>query len=213
MSAAGSGEAGDRARMVAEQIAARGVRDPRVLDAMATVPRASFVPASMRDRAHADGALPVGEGQTISQPYMVALMAEAAGTGPEDRLLEVGAGTGYAAAVFARLALEVVALERIPQLARDARKRLAGLGVANVCLLDGDGTNGCPEHAPFDAIIVSAAARELPPALPPQLTEGGRLIVPIGGQDEQVLTRFVRRGDDLERTDLLRVRFVPLVGG
>ena len=209
MNADGSG---DRARMVADQIAARGVRDPRVLDAMATVPRASFVPAVMRDRAHADGALPVGEGQTISQPYMVALMAEAAAIGPDDRVLEVGAGTGYAAAVFARLAREVVAIERIPRLARDARARLAALGIRNVRLIDGDGTRGAPEHAPFDAIIVSAAARDIPPALARQLVEGGRLVIPLGGPDEQLLTRVTRAGETMARADLLAVRFVPLIG-
>lgn len=204
---------GDRERMVADQIAARGVRDERVLAAMRDVPRELFVPQPMRDRAHADGALPVGEGQTISQPYMVALMADAAGIGPDDRVLEVGGGTGYAAAVFARLAREVVAVERIPKLAREARKRLIALGAANVRLLDGDGTGGAPEHAPFDAIIVSAAARAVPPALPEQLVEGGRLVIPLGGPDMQELCRFIRRGDALERTDLGAVRFVPLVGG
>lgn len=202
----------ERARMVADQIAARGVTDARVLDAMAAVPRELFVPEPMRDRAHADGALPVGQGQTISQPYMVALMAEAASIGAEDRLLEVGAGTGYALAVFARLAREAWGIERIPALARDARARLAGLGIGNARLLDGDGNAGLPAQAPFDAIIVSAATRAVPPALTEQLATGGRLVIPLGGPDEQVLTRFVRRGDGLERTELLPVRFVPLVG-
>lgn len=206
-------EADARTRMVAGQVAARGIRDERVLDAMRAVPRELFVPDAMRHHAHADGALPVGDGQTISQPYMVALMAEAAALGPNDRVLEVGGGTGYAAAVLARLALEVVAVERIPKLARDARRRLDALGVANVRLLDGDGTAGAPDHAPYDAIIVSAAARAVPPALPTQLVEGGRLVIPLGNAEVQGLCRFVRVGDALERSDLGPVRFVPLVGG
>lgn len=204
--------ADERARMVAEQIAARGVTDARVLDAMRDVPREAFVPEPMRDRAHADGALPVGQGQTISQPYMVALMAEAAAIGPEDRLLEVGAGTGYALAVFARLAERLWGIERIPALAGQARRRLGELGVANAEILDGDGNAGLRAHAPFDAIIVSAATRAVPPALLEQLAEDGRLVIPLGGSDEQVLTRFTKKSGELVETRLGSVRFVPLVG-
>jgi len=204
--------ADERARMVAEQIADRGVKDGRVLDAMREVPRELFVPDPMRDRSHADGALPVGQGQTISQPYMVALMAEAAAIGPEDKLLEVGAGTGYALAVFARLAREVWGIERIPALARDARRRLGELGVGNAQLLDGDGNAGLATEAPFNSIIVSAATRTVPPVLPAQLAEGGRLVIPLGGPDQQVLTRFTKIAGDLVETRLLPVRFVPLVG-
>ncbi len=199
--------------MVESQIAARGIRDERVLRAMREVPREEFVPVAWRAHAWDDSPLPIGEGQTISQPFIVALMAEAAAIGPGDRVLEVGAGSGYATAVLSRLAREVFAIERHPGLAEEARARLAKLGAANARVEAGDGTKGWPAHAPFDAIIVSAGGTEIPPALVEQLAPGGRLVIPVGAiRREQRLLRLVRRGaDEVERTDLGPVQFVPLV--
>lgn len=202
-----------RLRMVEGQIAARGVADPRVLDAMRLVPREAFVPEADRGLAHADQPLPIGEGQTISQPFVVALMADAARVRPSDRVLEVGAGSGYAAAVLGRLAAEVHAVERIPALAAAARDRLAALGVGNVQVHEGDGTLGWPAAAPFDAIVVSAGGPRVPAALRAQLAEGGRLIMPVGAErTDQRLLRLTRRGDACEEEDLGGVRFVPLIG-
>ncbi len=203
----------DRARMVERQVAARGVSDPRVLDAMRVVPREAFVPPGQAARAHADGPLPIGEGQTISQPYIVALMAEAARIGPGDRVLEVGAGSGYAAAVLSRLAARVFAVERLSALAEAAAERLARLGCANVAVRAGDGTLGWPEAAPFDAIVVSAGGPEVPEALMAQLAPGGRLVMPVG-RDEgiQRLLRLTRSRDGWVEDDLGAVRFVPLIG-
>lgn len=193
----------------------RGVRDPLVLDAMRTVPRERFVPETVRAEAYEDRPLPIGEGQTISQPYIVALMAEALSLGPDDRVLEVGAGSGYAAAVLGRIAREVFAIERHEPLARMAAARVADLDYDNVDVIAGDGTLGLPDEAPFDAILVSAGGREVPPALFDQLAEGGRLVIPVGeGTGGQELVRMERseRGT-FERTSLGRVQFVPLVGG
>lgn len=200
--------------MVERQIAARGVRDARVLGAMRAVPREAFVPEDRVEMAYADMALPIGEGQTISQPYIVALMAEALALEPEDRVLEVGGGSGYAAAVLSRLASEVYVVELHATLAEAARERLEGLGYSNVQVVCGDGTKGWPEHAPFDAISVAAGGQTEPAALREQLAVGGRLVIPVGRDpDWQDLLRIRRTGEDeWERTSLGRVHFVPLVG-
>jgi protein-L-isoaspartate(D-aspartate) O-methyltransferase len=200
--------------MVEQQLAARGIHDPRVLAAMREVPRHHFVSPEQRAFAHDDRALPIGRGQTLSQPLMVALMLQEAAIAPGERVLEVGAGSGYLAALLGRLARQVFALELDPELAAQARARLVELGIANVELRAGDGTRGLREHAPFDAILVSAAAERIPPALEQQLALGGRLLVPVGPhRGSQSLVRVTRRGaEDWERRELCEVQFVPLVG-
>lgn len=202
--------AGMRARMVEEQIVRRRVRDERVLRAMGTVPRHLFVPDYLRDSAYDDGPLPIGEEQTISQPYVVAFMSEAIRPQPADRVLEVGTGSGYQTAVLADLVGHVYSTEVRPRLAEAARARLAELGVSNVTLRAEDGSGGWPEEAPFDAILVTAAAPGVPEALVEQLGEGGRLVIPIGSGDQE-LVRVTRGRDGLARERLLPVRFVPLV--
>lgn len=203
----------DRHRMVDRQIARRGVRDERVLAAMRTVPRDRFVPEHRRDEAYRDRPLPIGSGQTISQPYIVAVMIEALAAGPDDRVLEVGAGSGYAAAVLGRVAGEVWAMERHDALARTARARLEALGYGNVHVVTGDGTLGLPEHAPYDAILVSAGGPDVPRPLLDQLATGGRLVIPVDdGHGGQELVRLVRTSDGMERSSLGKVQFVPLVG-
>ncbi|MFP4126715.1 MAG: protein-L-isoaspartate(D-aspartate) O-methyltransferase [Alphaproteobacteria bacterium] len=207
------GFARERRAMVEHQLKARGIRDPRVLAAMAAVPRERFVGAGDERFAYDDGPLPIGRHQTISQPYVVALMLELAAVGPDERLLEVGAGSGYVLAVAAQLAQEVVGVERHADLAREARARLAALGVANARVVEGDGTEGLPDAGPFDAIVVSAGAPEVPPALRRQLAVGGRLVVPRGGPGFQVLERIVREPDGgFGTTAHGGVAFVPLVG-
>jgi protein-L-isoaspartate(D-aspartate) O-methyltransferase len=202
-----------RQAMVEHQIAGRGVRDERVLEAMGTVPREAFVPEPLAEQAYGDSPLPIGAEQTISQPYIVALMAEALEIRPGDRVLEIGAGSGYAAAVLARLAGEVYAVERHESLAREARERLAGLGIQNVQVAHGDGTLGWAEHAPYDAIAVAAGGPEVPAALLDQLAEGGRLVIPIGPEPRtQELVRVRRQDGRTVREDLGPVRFVPLIG-
>jgi protein-L-isoaspartate(D-aspartate) O-methyltransferase len=200
--------------MVQTQIAGRGIRDPSVLHAMRTVPRERFVAEWQQDLAYDDGPLPIGEGQTISQPYVVALMTEAVQPKPGDRALEVGTGSGYAAAVLATIASQVYTIERLAGLARTARERLAGLGFHNVHVLEGDGTLGWPEHAPYNAIIVTAGGPRVPSALLDQLAIGGRLIMPVGSaQRFQHLERVTRTGKDTyEHEDLEDVAFVPLIG-
>ncbi len=203
-----------RREMVDRQIAARDVRDERVLEALRTVPREAFVPERLAEFAYDDTPLPIGEEQTISQPFVVALMAEALEIRPGDKVLEIGAGSGYAAAVLSRLAREVWTVERHPSLAREARERMARLGYRNVHVLHGDGTLGWPEHAPYDAIVVAAGGPEVPPALLDQLAAGGRLVIPIGPDlRTQNLVRVRRRADgSVVREDLGGVRFVPLIG-
>ena len=204
-----------RERMIEQQIAARGIDDAALLDAFRAVPREMFVAPAYQPGAYADGPLPIGYGQTISQPYIVALMIAAAGVGPEDRVLEVGAGSGYAAAILGKVAREVVAIERHPALAAEARERIEALGIANVSIVDADGTQGWPKAAPFDAILVAAAAECVPQPLLDQLRNpGGRLVIPVGGQGwGQSLIKIVRNGaGQYAATDLGGVRFVPLVG-
>ena len=209
-----SGRSSERAGMVRQQIAARGVRDERVLDAMAEVPREEFVPDELREHAYDDTPLPIGHEQTISQPFIVASMIESLELGPRDRVLEIGAGSGYAAAVISRIAAEVVAIERHAALADEAAARLARLGYDNAVVEHGDGTLGWPEGAPFDAIVAAASGPDVPPALLEQLAVGGRLVIPVGDSPRhQRLVRLVRRADDeYEREELYPVRFVPLVG-
>jgi protein-L-isoaspartate(D-aspartate) O-methyltransferase len=202
-----------RARMVERQIARRGVADPRVLEAMRTVPREPFVPEHLRVEAYEDRALPIGEGQTISQPYVVALMLEALELSPDDRVLEVGVGSGYAAALLGHLTREVFGIERQEALARAAAARLAAPEYANVHVVAGDGTLGWPEKAPFDGILVSAGGPEVPSALLEQLVDGGRLVMPVGDEGEaQELLKIVREGPGRLREESLgKVQFVPLI--
>ena len=199
--------------MVAHDLAARDIHDERVLAAMESVPREHFVPEDLVDAAYEDRPLPIGAGQTISQPYIVALMAQEARIGAADRVLEVGTGSGYGAAVLGRLAAEVWTVERHEDLARRAREALEATGAGNVHVDVGDGSLGAPDSAPFDAIVVTAAAPEAPSALLAQLADGGRLVIPIGPDGHaQELVRVTRRGEDSERAHLCDVRFVPLVG-
>jgi protein-L-isoaspartate(D-aspartate) O-methyltransferase len=197
--------------MVATQIEARGVRDPRVLDAMRRVERHRFVPESLLGQAYADWPLVIGHGQTISQPYIVAVMAEAARLGPGARVLEIGTGSGYQAAVLSLLADEVDTIELVEPLARQAADRLEALGYGNVHVRAADGYRGWPERAPFDAILLAAAPPEIPPPLLDQLKEGGRLVAPVGeGVQDLVVVRRTAAG--LSRQTLLAVRFVPMTG-
>jgi protein-L-isoaspartate(D-aspartate) O-methyltransferase len=200
-----------RAEMVEEQIVRRGVRDPAVLAAMSSVPREAFVLPELVNRAYADCALPIAEGQTISQPYIVAAMAAAAAIRNTDRVLEVGAGSGYAAAVISRIAGMVFAIERLDGLTSVARARLFALGYGNIELATGDGSGGWPEAAPFDAIIVSAGGPRVPEPLKRQLADGGRLVMPVGPPDDQRLLRLVRQGEEFIEDDFGGVRFVALV--
>jgi protein-L-isoaspartate(D-aspartate) O-methyltransferase len=202
-----------RRGMVESQIRGRGVSDPRVLDAMMRVPRHLFAPDRYREQAYEDHPLPIGQGQTISQPYIVALMLEALALKPGDRVLEVGTGSGYVTALLAELVTQVISIERHGRLADGARELLARLGYSNVQVVVGDGSEGFAEVAPYNAILVSAAAREIPEALIAQLAEGGRMIVPIGGEDSQQL-QFVRMEGGQSKIALRELcRFVPLVAG
>jgi protein-L-isoaspartate(D-aspartate) O-methyltransferase len=203
-----------RQRMVEEQIAARGVRDPRVLAAMRDVPREQFVPPEAEEFAYEDSPLGIGEGQTISQPYIVALMAQAAGLEGTERVLEIGTGSGYGAAVLGRLAAEVHTIERHASLAEAAAKRLAEAGFANVQVGVGDGTLGLRSHAPFDAIVVTAGGPKTPPALLDQLAVGGRLVIPVGEDRGTQTLRLIRRVAEgrYQEEELAAVRFVPLIG-
>lgn len=202
-----------REDMVSRQIEGRGIRDRRLLAALREVPRERFVPENLAAYAYNDTPLPIAEGQTISQPYIVAAMIEAADVGPDDRVLEVGAGSGYAAAVLSRMAAQVFAIERHQALAAAAEGRLADLAYGNVTVIAGDGSGGLPDRAPFDAILVAARGPEVPDALRRQLAPGGRLVIPVGGEKLQTLRRLTRTGEDeWISDDLGPVRFVPLVG-
>lgn len=215
----GTGTDGDgraeREAMVRRQIEARGVTDERVLEAMRSVPREAFVPGRCRSRALADSALPIGHEQTISQPYIVASMTAALEPEPGARVLEVGTGSGYQAAVLAACGMEVYTMERIPELADSARRTLEAAGYGDrVGLRPGDGSRGWPEEAPFERILVTAAAPEVPPALLDQLAPGGVLVAPVGPARSQTIVRIRRTpGGTLRRERLERARFVPLVEG
>jgi protein-L-isoaspartate(D-aspartate) O-methyltransferase len=203
-----------RRRMVDTQLVRRGIRHPEVLRAMATVPRERFVPALDAPGAYEDSALPIGQAQTISQPYVVALMLEAVAPEAAHRVLEIGTGSGYVAAVLAELVREVYTVERLRALAEAARVRLAELGYRNVHVLEGDGTLGWPEHAPFDGIVVAAGGPDVPAPLLAQLQVGGHLVIPVGPTSRaQELVRVTRRlGDKYVRESLGPVAFVPLIG-
>lgn len=205
---------GRRRAMVKYQVAGRGIQDARVLESMARVPREAFVPEHLADEAYEDHPLPIGHGQTISQPHIVALMAEALALTGRERVLDIGTGSGYAAAVLASLALEVYSIERIPELARQARDNLDKAGFSQVHVACGDGTLGWPEAAPFDGICVAAGAPAVPETLKQQLAIGGRLVIPVGSEHTgQQLILITRRSDtDYQREDFGEVRFVPLLG-
>jgi protein-L-isoaspartate(D-aspartate) O-methyltransferase len=202
-----------RAQMTEQQLARRGIRDERVLGAFREVPRERFVPSYLRHRAFDDSPLPIGEDQTISQPYVVALMLEALELHPGDRVLEVGAGSGYATALCSRLAREVVGIERIEPLARRAAATLAELGYTNAGIVVADGSVGAADRGPFDAILVSAAAPAMPTSLVEQLAPGGRLVAPVGSSGLQRLVRVRRDAHGATTSDDLGpVGFVPLIG-
>jgi len=201
-----------RRRMVADQIRARGVRDERVLAAMARIPRERFIPGDAQVSAYDDHPLSIGCGQTISQPYIVALMTEALELSGRERVLEIGTGSGYQTAILAELAAEVYTVERVKTLADAARDRLAEMGYTNVHYRADDGTLGWPSVPPFDGILVTAGAPEVPTALTEQLADGGRLVIPVGGEYSQDLLRVRRRGDRLRRESLCRCVFVKLIG-
>jgi protein-L-isoaspartate(D-aspartate) O-methyltransferase len=201
-----------RHEMVARQIRDRGMLSSRVLEAMSSVARHEFVPVAAQASAYSDEPLPIGGGQTISQPYMVALMTDALRLSGTERVLEIGGGCGYQAAVLSLLAREVIVVELQPELARAAGERLARLGYANVRVEEGDGSLGWPGDAPYDAILVSAAAPAIPSPLSERLAEGGRLVIPVGSSDRQDLLRIVKRSGGLAQESLCACRFVPLLG-
>ncbi len=202
----------ERDRMLDDQLRRRDITDRRVLDAMRQVPRHRFIRRADRHLAYADAPLPIGMRQTISQPYIVALMTQWLEPQPEDQVLEIGTGSGYQAAILARLVRQVISVERIPELAAEARRILAELGVSNVRVVDGDGTCGYPDDAPYAGILVTAGAPRVPEPLRQQLDEGGRLVLPVGSRDGQMLERWTRRGDDFLRERIAPVAFVPLIG-
>ncbi|HOZ42412.1 MAG TPA: protein-L-isoaspartate(D-aspartate) O-methyltransferase [Methanoculleus sp.] len=202
----------EREAMVEHQIRDRGIRDERVLAAMREIPRHLFVPKGYERAAYEDRPLPIGEGQTISQPYIVAVMTEQLEIKPQDRVLEIGSGSGYQAALLAGLAGTVISIERLEGVAEQARENLARAGVTGVRIIVGDGTEGYPPEAPYDAIIVTAASPGVPEPLIEQLAEGGRLIAPIGPRDCQDLVKLVKREGKVETIPLGGVCFVPLIG-
>src|SRR4051812_5548747 len=201
-----------RTRMVERQLRRRGIEDERVLEAMGEVPREAFLPEGLRDRAYEDSALPIAAGQTISQPWIVAAICQALELKGSELVLEVGTGSGYSAAVLARLAAHVVSIERHDSLSQAAAEVLGSLRIGNVELVVGDGSLGAPQRAPFDAIACHAAAPAAPPALIDQLANGGRLVVPVSGDDADNLTVMRRGGDRIETRELGPCRFVPLIG-
>jgi len=201
-----------RKRMVEEQMRARGISDPRVLAALEKAPRHRFVKPGDERLAHEDYPLPIGHGQTISQPYIVALMSELLQLQGQERVLEIGAGSGYQSAVLAELGRSVIAVERCSELADGARRLLADLGYGNVEIVVGDGTLGWPEGAPYDAVIVTAAAPKIADPWIAQLSDGGRLVLPLGDRWSQILTRVTKRGTETSRESFGPVAFVPLIG-
>ena len=204
--------AAERQKMVQEQLRPRGIKDERVLAAMAKVPRQEFVAQNLRDKSYADTALPIGQNQTISQPFIVALMTEQLHLQPNDRVLEIGTGSGYQTAVLAELVKDVYSIEILEPMAKEASARLARLGYSNAHVKTGDGYQGWPEVAPFDAIIVTCAPDKVPPPLTQQLKENGRMIIPVGKGLDQQLYLLEKRNGQLAQTAILPVRFVPMVG-
>lgn len=202
--------AAEREEMVARQIEARGIRDPRVLEAMRRVPRHRFVPDDEAEYAYEDRPLPIGSGQTISQPYIVAAMTEAAGIGPGESVLEIGTGSGYQAAVLAELGARVHSIEIVPELAKRARKTLESEGYGRVVVIEGNGWLGLPDKAPFDRILVTAAPDRVPEALVEQLRVGGRMVLPVG-ENDQWLRVLEKTPDGVRERELFPVRFVPMV--
>src|SRR4051812_4535034 len=201
-----------RVQMVEHQIAARGVRDPRVLAAVREVPRHLFVPADQRTHAYEDRALPIASGQTISQPYIVAVMTELLAVEPHHRILEIGTGSGYQTAILAQLSRNVISIERHPELAKAAAQAFATAGLVNVDIRVGDGSEGLPEEAPFDRILVTAGAPAIPESLKQQLADRGRLVIPVGPSGYQHLTVINRFGNDFEQQEREACVFVPLIG-
>ena len=201
-----------RRAMVEEQVRRRGIASPRVLEVLLSVPRHEFVPTEFQADAYADKPLPIGEGQTISQPFMVGAMTEALELAGSERVLEIGTGSGYQAAVLSRLAREVISVESHTSLALAAQERLARLGYANVHVHNGDGSLGFADTAPYDAILITAAAPEIPPLLASQLCEGGRLVIPVGSQENQELLQARKESGVLHSRVLFDCRFVPLLG-
>jgi protein-L-isoaspartate(D-aspartate) O-methyltransferase len=202
----------ERQKMVEEQLRPRGIRDERVMAAMAKVPREEFIPENIRAQAYADGALPIGHDQTISQPFIVAFMTEQLRLQPNNRVLEIGTGSGYQAAVLAELVKDVYTIEIVQPLAKEASARLARLDYNNAHVKVGDGFQGWPEVAPFDAIIVTCAPDKVPPPLTAQLKDGGRMIVPVGSGIDQQLYLLEKKNGELAQTAILPVRFVPMMG-
>lgn len=202
----------ERSRMVELQIRSRGISNPRILAAMRDIPRHLFIPPPYNTSAYEDAPLPIGNGQTISQPYIVALMTELLDPRPGDRVLEIGAGSGYQAAILSMLVQHVTTIERIPAVADLARANLAELGFNNVSVIVGDGTQGYPDGAPYDGIMITAATPEIPQPVIDQLADGGRLVAPVGGREIQELITLARKGDHMERSSHGGVRFVPLIG-
>jgi protein-L-isoaspartate(D-aspartate) O-methyltransferase len=207
-----TGLAQQRADMVEAQLRRRGIQDESVLHAMETVPRHEFVPWQLQREAYQDSPVPIGEGQTISQPYIVGHMLQALRLGPQDRVLEVGTGTGYEAAVMSRIVREVYTIERFTSLAQAAREIFDRLGYTNIHVVIGDGSRGYPEAAPYDAIIVAAAAPRVPDALLNQLSDGGRMVVPVGPSDLQQLLLVSKHDGNIRTKALDPCRFVPLIG-
>ncbi len=204
--------ASQRDVMVETQIAARGITDPATLEALRTVPRHEFLPLRLRDEAYMDYPLPIGHGQTISQPFIVAFMTEAIRPQPGEKILEIGAGSGYQAAILAAMGADVYTIEIVKPLAEMARQTLERLGYKNARVKYGDGFHGWPEHAPFDAIIVTCAPDKIPPALVEQLRDGGRMIIPVGGGMNQELVLLRKEGETVEKQSVLPVRFVLMTG-
>ena len=204
--------AAQRSAMVEQQIEARGISDPATLAALRTVPRHEFLPMRLRSEAYADYPLPIGHGQTISQPFIVAFMTEAIRPQPGERILEIGAGSGYQAAILAQMGAEVYTIEIVEPLAEMARQTLERLGYKNARVKSGDGFRGWPEHAPFDAIIVTCAPDKIPAPLVEQLRDGGRMIIPVGSGMNQELVLLRKKGDKIEKQSVLPVRFVPMTG-
>jgi protein-L-isoaspartate(D-aspartate) O-methyltransferase len=201
-----------RARMVERQLRRRGIRDEGVLEAMGAVPREEFVPEQVRRSAYDDSALPIGHEQTISQPWVVAAICQALELGGDEKVLEIGTGSGYSAAVLARLAESVTSLERVPELAEGARRALEELAVTNVEVIVADGSRGYPDAAPYEGIAVHAATPEVPHSMLAQLAPGGRLVVPIATGSADLLTAFHREGEELRQETIGPCRFVPLIG-